>query len=331
MTMALQGVVPDTVLDLDSTIARIGQFDWRALIQWQVVLPYLIRIAVIILIGTALYRLVKLVIRRLVEREIEAEDPVVKRLREQRAQTLGSLLGNVALIVIVTITFLMVLGSFMDIGPLLASVGVLGLAVSFGAQSLVKDVISGTFMLLEGQFGIGDVVRVTDVSGQVEKITLRTTVLRDAQGVVHIIPNGEITRVSNLTKTWSRAVLDIGVAYKEDVDRVIRVLDDIGRELHADPEWGALLIDEPLVLGVENLADSAVVLRVSARTLPQKQWDLAREWRRRIKNRFDQENIEIPYPHMTFYWGEGQTPPGGTDAPGLEHYSGIEGAARRQP
>jgi small conductance mechanosensitive channel len=203
---------------------------------------------------------------------------------------------------------LMVLGTFMDIGPLLASVGVLGLAISFGAQSLVKDVISGTFMLLEGQFGIGDVVRVTDVSGQVEKITLRTTVLRDSQGVVHIIPNGEITRVSNLTKTWSRAVLDVGVAYKEDVDRVIAVLDELGREFHADPEWGALLVEEPLVLGVEDLGDSAVVIRVSARTLPEKQWDVAREWRRRIKKRFDRENIEIPFPHLTFYWGQGQMP-----------------------
>jgi small conductance mechanosensitive channel len=263
---------------------------------------------VIVFIGIAIYRIIKLVIRRIVARDIDADDAIVKRLRAQRAKTIGGLLTNVALIVIVTITMLMVLGTFMDIGPLLASVGVLGLAISFGAQSLVKDVISGTFMLLEGQFGIGDVVRVTDVSGQVEKITLRTTVLRDSQGVVHIIPNGEITRVSNLTKTWSRAVLDVGVAYKEDVDRVIAVLDELGREFHADPQWGALLVEEPLVLGVEDLGDSAVVIRVSARTLPEKQWDVAREWRRRIKKRFDRENIEIPFPHLTFYWGQGQMP-----------------------
>ena len=314
MIMAVQAVVPEgTTANLDSTIARIGSLDWRSIVDAQVLVPRLIQIAVIILIGTAIYRIIKLVIRRIIEREIDAEDPVVRRLRAQRAQTIGGLLTNVALVVIVTITLLMVLGAFMDIGPLLASVGVLGLAISFGAQSLVKDVISGTFMLLEGQFGIGDVVRVSDVSGQVEKITLRTTVLRDAQGVVHIIPNGEITRVSNLTKTWSRAVLDVGVAYKEDVDHVIAVLAELGRELHADPEWGGLLVEEPLVLGVESLGDSAVVIRVSAKTLPQKQWDFAREWRRRIKKRLDRENIEIPFPHMTFYWGQGQMPAGPDD------------------
>jgi small conductance mechanosensitive channel len=285
----------------------------RAFFDWDVLLPRLIpallEVGIILLVAFGFYRLLRSVIRRLIAREIEEEDPVVKRLREQRAQTLGSLLGSFAAVVVVTITILTVLGLFMEIGPLLASVGVLGLAVSFGAQSLVKDVISGTFMLLEGQFGIGDVVRIGDVSGLVEKITLRTTILRDVQGVVHIIPNGEITRVSNLTKTWSRAVLDVGVAYKEDVDRVMEVMRDLGREFHADPEWGPLLVEEPQVPGVEQLADSAVVIRMVAKTLPLKQWDVARELRRRIKNRFDAEGIEIPFPHLTFYWGDHQIPP----------------------
>lgn len=310
-------------LDPDSTIAGIAQLRnvrLRELLQWDRIVPLLIQVGVIVLIGTGIYRLSKLLIARLVRREIDAEDPVVKRLREQRSQTLGSLLDSVALIVIGTITFLMVLGSFMDIGPLLASVGVLGLAISFGAQSLVKDVISGTFMLLEGQFGIGDVVRIDDVSGLVEKITLRTTVLRDVQGVVHIIPNGSITRVSNLTKTWSRAVLDIGVAYKEDVDHVLDVLRQVGQEFHADPEWGPLLVEEPIVPGVESFGDSSVVVRMSAKTLPQKQWDVARELRRRIKKRFDREGIEIPFPHMTFYWGQGQIPPALAEPPDLAAY-----------
>src|SRR5690606_32104505 len=224
-----------------------------------------------------------LIIRRLLSRTIEEEDPVVKRLREQRAQTLGSLLASFAAVVVTTITLLTVLGLFFDIAPLLASVGVLGLAVSFGAQSLVKDVITGTFMLLEGQFGIGDVVKIGDVSGAVEKITLRTTILRDVQGTVHIIPNGEVTRVSNMTKTWSRAVVDVGVAYREDIDRVIGVLRDIGRQLYTDPEWRALLVEEPQVPGVEQLGDSAVVVRTLVKTLPLKQWDVARELRRRVK------------------------------------------------
>jgi small conductance mechanosensitive channel len=163
-------------------------------------------------------------------------------------------------------------------------------------------------MLLEGQFGIGDVISVGDASGAVEKITLRTTVLRDVRGAVHIIPNGEITRVTNLTKSWSRAVLDIGVAYKEDVDRVITVLREESERFHADPEWAPLLLDPPDVLGVEALADSAVVIRMLARTLPEKQWNVGRELRRRIKKRFDLEGIEIPFPHVTFYWGDGQAP-----------------------
>jgi moderate conductance mechanosensitive channel len=291
-------VQPDTVVSGTA-------FDWRAALQWESV----IKVAVVIGVAIVAYRVVKVLITRLVEREVEEEDPLVKRLREQRARTLASLLGNVAAMAIVVVVVLTILDILLDnIAPILASFGIIGLAFSFGAQSLVKDIISGTFMLLEGQFGIGDVVRVSDVSGMVEKITLRTTVLRDVEGVVHIIPNGEITRVSNLTKSWSRAVLHVGVAYKEDVDHVIAVLRDLLREFHADPEWAGLLLEEPQVPGVEDFADSAVVIRVLAKTLPLKQWDVARELRRRIKRRFDQEGIEIPFPHVTFYWGDQQAP-----------------------
>jgi small conductance mechanosensitive channel len=312
LRVTLQDTAGAAVLDsalaqFDSTLVRLA--GWRGFFSWQNILPPLIRVIVIITVALALYRFVRVLIRRLVERDIDEDDPIVKRVRQQRAQTLGSLLGSVVAVVIATVTLLTVLGLFVDIGPLLASVGVLGLAVSFGAQSLVKDVITGTFMLLEGQFAIGDVIRLGDVSGVVEKITLRTTVLRDAEGTVHVIPNGEITRVSNLTKTWSRAVLDVGVAYKEDVDRVIRTLAAIGREFHADPDWNALLVEEPRVLGVEKFADSAVIVRMNAKTLPQKQWDVARELRRRIKKQFDAENIEMPFPHVSLYWGDGQMPP----------------------
>jgi small conductance mechanosensitive channel len=308
MILAVQSLTADTV------VAELSRIDWRELLDWRIVLPPVLRVAIVIAFAILAYRVVRALIGRLIEREIDEEDPVVKRLRGQRAQTLGSLLGSVALVVITVITLLTVLSSFVDIGPILASVGVLGLAVSFGAQSLVKDVITGTFMLMEGQFGIGDVVRIADVGGQVEKITLRTTVLRDAEGIVHVIPNGSITRVSNLTKTWSRAVLDIGVAYREDVDRVIAVLQELAEEFRADEEWAALTVDAPEVLGVQDLGDSAVVIRVSAKTLPQQQWVVARELRRRIKNRFDREEIEIPFPHMTFYWGERQMPAFGDTA-----------------
>jgi moderate conductance mechanosensitive channel len=289
----------------DSVSHTAPRFDWREVMHWETIL----RIALVIVIAIVAYRVTTILIRRLLEREIEEEDPVVRRLREQRAQTLGSLLGSVALVTISIVVFLTILDILLDnIAPILASFGILGLAFSFGAQSLVKDVISGTFMLMEGQFGIGDVIRVGDVSGAVEKITLRTTILRDVEGIVHIIPNGEITRVSNLTKAWSRAVLNIGVAYKENVDHVIEVLRDELREFHVDPDWSGLLLDEPTVPGVDSFGDSAVIIRVMAKTLPLKQWDVARELRRRIKNRFDREGIEIPFPHTTMYWGDGQMP-----------------------
>ncbi|MGH7445281.1 MAG: mechanosensitive ion channel family protein [Longimicrobiales bacterium] len=312
MTLQLQTEIADSV----QTVARNA---WSELIDWRDYVPQMVKVAIIIAFALLVYRILKLLITRLVRRNIEEDDPVVKRLREQRAQTIGSLLANVALIVVVTVTALTVLGTFMDIGPILASVGVLGLAVSFGAQALVKDVISGTFMLLEGQFGIGDVVRVGDISGLVEKITLRTTILRDERGAVHVIPNGSIERVSNLTKTWSRAVLDIGIAYREDVDAVIAVLKDVGEEFHGDVEWSALLVEPPEVLGVQELGASAVVIRVMAKTLPLKQWEVARELRRRIKKRFDADGIEIPFPHVSFYWGENQLPPALAQAGAADH------------
>jgi moderate conductance mechanosensitive channel len=290
--------------------------NWQELLNWEVFLPRAIKVVVVIFIAIVVYRVIRVLINRVVAREIEEEDPLVRRVREQRAQTLASLLGNIAAIGIFVVVALTILDILIEnTGPILASFGIIGLAFSFGAQSLVKDVISGTFMLIEGQFGIGDVVKVSDVSGLVEKITLRTTVLRDIEGAVHIVPNGEITRVTNMTKAWSRAVLNVSVAYKEDVDHVIEVLRDLLREFHADPQWGALLLDEPVVPGVESLADSAVVIRIMAKTLPLKQWDVARELRRRIKQRFDREGIEIPFPHVTFYWGDGQAPVAAGSAP----------------
>jgi small-conductance mechanosensitive channel len=243
-------------------------------------------------------------VARVIAYEVEAEDPIVKRLRQQRTQTLGGLLNSVALVVITTFAALTILNTFVPIGPLLAGVSVIGLAISFGAQSLVKDVITGTFILLEGQFGIGDVIRVGEASGLVEKLTLRTTMLRDGEGVLHIIPNGEIKMVSNLTKTWSRAVVDVGIAYREDVDRVIAVLRDIGKQFQHEDQWAPLLLDPPEVLGVQALAESSVIIRMQVRTLPLKQWEVARELRRRIKKRFDEDGIEIPFPQVVMNWSE---------------------------
>ncbi len=282
----------------------------RALVNWPELVADFVRVAFILLLAYIAYRLLKVFTRRL-QREVDEPDMVRKRLREQRAQTMASLLNNVGLITIAVLAALMILGTFIEIGPLLAGVGVLGLAFSFGAQTLVKDLIAGGFMLVEGQFAVGDVVRVGDTAGMVEKMTLRTMVLRDVNGVVHIIPNGSVEMLSNLTKNWSRAVLEIGVAYKEDVDRVMEVMRDEAIRMWKDADWAPLIVEEPTVPGVERFDDSAVVIRVMFKTLPLKQWDVARQFRRRIKNRLDDEGIEIPFPHRTLYWGtEGEQNPG---------------------
>ncbi|HEY0808687.1 MAG TPA: mechanosensitive ion channel domain-containing protein, partial [Longimicrobiales bacterium] len=168
------------------------------------------------------------------------------------------------------------------------------------------DVISGTFILIEGQFGIGDVIRIGDTGGLVEKLTLRTTVLRDERGAVHIIPNGEIKMVSNLTKTWSRAVIDVLIGYGEDVDRVLETLRTIGDEFQRDPEWAPLLLEPPAVMGIENLTDSGVTLKMTAKTLPLKQWDVSRELRKRIKKRFEEEQIEIPQARVKMIVPDGE-------------------------
>jgi small-conductance mechanosensitive channel len=185
--------------------------------------------------------------------------------------------------------------------PLMGGAAVLGLAVAFGAQNLIKDYFSGFMVLLEDQYGINDVVQIGDVSGQVEHISLRITVLRDLEGVVHFIPHGTITTISNLTHGWSRALFDVGVAYKEDTDRVIGVLRELAGELRGDPQFGRLILDDPEMLGVDDLADSAVVIKFFVKTVPLGQWAVKRELLRRIKKRFDELGIEIPYPHHTVY------------------------------
>ncbi|MBW3554996.1 MAG: mechanosensitive ion channel family protein [Gemmatimonadetes bacterium] len=292
---------------LRAQVDAVREFRFVDAINWPALFADGIRIILIILLAFATYRILKVFTGRL-QREVDEPDLSRKRLREQRAHTVASLLNNVGMITIVVLAFLMILGTFMPIGPLLAGVGVLGLAVSFGAQSLVKDLISGAFMLVEGQFAVGDVVRVKETAGMVEKITLRTIVLRDINGIVHIIPNGTVDTLSNLTKSWSRAVLEIGVAYKEDVDRVMDVMKDEAMKMYADPEWEPLIVEEPVVPGVERFDDSAVTIRIMFKTLPLKQWEVARQYRRRIKNRFDAEGIEIPFPHRTLYWGAGENP-----------------------
>jgi len=184
---------------------------------------------------------------------------------------------------------------------------VAGIAIGFGAQSLVKDIIAGVFVLLENQYRVGDVVRIAGVDGLVEAINLRRTVLRDMDGVVHVVPNGEVRVASNLTKEWSRVNLNISVGYGEDLDRVMAVIDRVGLELAQDPQWRDAILTPPRSLRVDKFGDSGIEIKVLGDTRPLKQWDVMGELRKRLKRAFDQEGIEIPWPHMKVYFG---SPPG---------------------
>lgn len=254
-----------------------------------------VRVLGIWLLAWLAYRLVRLAAHR-IELAVDDGDDSVTTLRERRGQTISQLLRSVGRVVVFSIALLLTFNVFIDIGPILAGAGILGLAVSFGAQSLVKDVISGFFILVENQFAIGDVIEVAGKSGLVEKMTLRVVVLRDAEGVMHVVPNSEIKVVSNKTRGWARAVVDVGVPYEENVDRALEVLRDEAAQFSTDKVWGPQLDGPVEVLGVESLGDSAVVLRTVIRTQPGSQWSVAREFRRRIKNRFDHESLEIPFP-----------------------------------
>jgi moderate conductance mechanosensitive channel len=241
------------------------------------------------------YRVVRLAAIR-IEKAVDDGDDSVTTLRERRGKTISQLLRSMGRVVIYAIALLLTFNVFIDIGPILAGAGILGLAVSFGAQSLVKDVISGFFILFENQFAIGDVIEAGGKSGVVEKMSMRVVVLRDIQGAMHIIPNGEIKVVSNLTRGWSRAVVDVGVGYEEDVDRALGVVRDEAASFSTDPEWTSQLDGPVEVPGIESLGDSAMVIRSLIRTQPGSQWAAAREYRRRLKLRFDRESIEIPFP-----------------------------------
>lgn len=232
----------------------------------------------------------------------EDDDPTTRSEREKRAQTLVNIINSAIKVFVYIVASFMILREVgVDIAPLLAGVGIAGLAIGFGAQTLVKDFLTGFFILMENQYRVGDVVKIGNHAGMVERVNLRTTVLRDLQGVVHTIPNGEVQSVNNLTHGWSRVVLSIGVAYKEDVDKVTHLLEEVGKRMRGEERYNHLMIDDPQVLGVDNFGESEVTIKMIAKTLPLKQWEVARELRRRIKYAFDKEGIEIPFPQRTVY------------------------------
>jgi small conductance mechanosensitive channel len=226
---------------------------------------------------------------------VDDGDDSVTTLREKRGRTISQLLRSVGRVVIITIAVLLTFNVFINIAPILAGAGILGLAISFGAQSLVRDIISGFFILLENQFAVGDVVEAAGKSGVVERMTMRVVVLRDLDGAMHVIPNGELKVVSNKTRGWARAVVDIAVPYTEDVDRVLAIVRDEAAQFSTDKTWG-LQLDGPVeVLGIEELRDNSVVIRSLLKTQPGSQWNVAREFRRRLINRFGREAVETPF------------------------------------
>jgi small conductance mechanosensitive channel len=255
-------------------------------------------IAVISGAAFVIWEVLSLVIEQTLERRAaDAGGP-----RSARLLTLLPLLRNVARVVLLVMVTLIALSELnIDIGPLLAGAGVVGLAVGFGAQALVRDIITGAFILIEDSLAIGDWVEIGSHSGTVEAMTIRTVTLRDLHGTVHIIPFGEVTSVLNYNRAFGNAVLDVGVAYRENLEDVIAILEEIGRGLSSDPSFGPALLGPLEIAGVNNLADSAVEIRVSVKTRPMKQWGVRRELLKRIKKTFDERGIEIPFPHRTLY------------------------------
>ena len=228
---------------------------------------------------------------------------------EKRVKTLTGMLRTICLTLVWVVGVVMSLDQIgLDITPILAGAGIVGLAVGFGAQNLVRDVINGFFMILENQIRVGDVAVVNGTGGLVEAISFRTITLRDLSGTVHIFPNGTVTTLANMTKDWSAYVMDIGVAYKEDTDRVAEIMREVGEDLQQDPQVGRKMLEPIEILGVDAFGESEVVIKARIKTLPIEQWGVGREYRRRLKKAFDRENIEIPFPHRTLYMGEASPP-----------------------
>ena len=279
---------------------------FMSLINWVIKeLPGMIILVIIIMIAL---RLISFSLSRLKKRLIlraEKEDLADSLESEKRLNTLFSIIQGLVKIVFYTVFLMIFLRKVsVDIGPILASAGIIGLAVGFGAQELVRDFISGFFMLVENQVRAGDVAVINGTSGLVEKIELRTITLRDFNGTVHIFQNGKVNTLSNMTKEWSAIVFDIGVAYKEDINNVIEIMKNVGGEMQADPEFSDKILEPIEVFGLDKFDNSALIVKARIKTLPIQQWTVGREYRKRLKYAFDKANVEIPFPHTTVYWGE---------------------------
>ena len=282
-------------------------------IDWPLLLGATLRIALILLLIRVLRILLRKALHRL-ERRLIARDQAEGNLTTEsakRAGTLVKLLFQGATVLIWVTGVLVILREVgVEIGPILASAGIAGIALGFGAQNLVRDLIAGFFMLLENQVRVGDVAVVNGTGGLVEEVNLRTLVLRDLAGSRHFFPNGTITTLSNLTQEWSAYVFDIRIDYRADVDQAIEILRRVGSEMRDDPQFGPLMLGEVEVFGLDTFQDSAVVVKGRLRTQPIKQWDVGREFLRRVKKAFESQGVDIPFPQRTVHIVETSKQPG---------------------
>jgi small-conductance mechanosensitive channel len=312
MTVA-DSVCPTDNGDLCRYVQDATDNEWLARASnWLIAKP--LSILVLILIGVVLrwlvHRLIGQITRHAAEGAVPSiiargrmpqmfaeRDAIASERRQQRADTMGSLLGSIATGVISSIVVFMVIAQLgYNIAPLIASAGIIGVAIGFGAQSLVKDFLSGIFMIMEDQYGVGDTVEVGLASGTIEAVGLRVTRMRDVNGTVWYVRNGEILAVGNMSQNWARTVLDIPVAFSEDLTRVRALLAEVAQEVWEDPEYRPVILEQPEVWGVERWDPDGVIIRLVVKTAPQQQWSVARELRERVKDRFDAEGIEIPLP-----------------------------------
>jgi len=259
---------------------------------------------VLILVGAWLInRFAKIFISKLIEKLVTKTYRIRDgQAQEKRAKTLEGVLGSALSMIIWIMAGLMIISEFgVNIGPLLAIAGVVGIALGFGGQYLIRDLIAGLFIILEDQYRVGDVACVADTCGLVEDINLRRTILRDLDGIVHHIPNGEVKKASNLSKQFSRVNLNIGIAYNSNLEKVIKVVNKVGQELAKDPQWEKDILKPPQCLGVDDFADSAIIIKILGDTKPLRQWDVTRELRKKLKIAFDKEGIEIPFPQRVIH------------------------------
>lgn len=275
-------------------------------VTWIVVeLPSIIILIILFILLLRALRFTTKKMKKIVTAKAHKSTDIDEGEAEKRINTLTGIIYAVGRIFLWVIFLLILLGKFnINIGPILASAGIVGLAVGFGAQELVRDFISGFFILLEDQLRTGDWAVINGTDGLVEKIELRTVTLRDGAGTVHIFQNGKINTLSNMTKEWSAVVLQIGIAYKEDTDKAVLLMQQVGDEMYHDPKYKDVMLEPISISGVDSFAESSVIIRLVIKTKPMEQWAIGREYRRRLKKLFDEKNVEFPFPYRTLKWEE---------------------------